>query len=423
MSISKTLSLKKTALQLLYILIALLPFISVLQNIIPNAGWIKDILCIFICGCALLNGKIKINSNLICVILYTIIVIFSILFNDTLSAEFKLNAFRYRCEYAITLVLLINSFQYSKEEIKDIALQILKILYVIGIIVAIIGCVELVNPRLVYSIYGNSLTTHLSVWTGDSLSASSRLISTLGNPINLGLQMVLAIGACLCLWHKSGKSNWHLKAIYPMTLVLFIVITIYTYSRTAYIMVGAVILAFYASQILFSKINLKKKVSLVLLIALCATILLILVNNYDSFAYRLNSISIKTFLENTRVARATTAFTADWKNLWVYLFGAGVGNRLGSSGQYVFEFGYASLLYETGIIGFIIFLCIIISSISSSLYVMKYELTDRYINSTYLSFIAAFCCGMFAEDLYFQSPFNLYFWICCLVLHEMRQEK
>lgn len=94
------------------------------------------------------------------------------------------------------------------------------------------------------------------------------------------------------------------------------------------------------------------------------------------------------------------------------LFGHGIGNISEGSQQYVFEFGYASLTYETGVASLLIFAVMILLS-SYNLYgSLRQKLCSqdsKLMALTMFSIVAAFALAMIPEDTYMQMPFSLYY--------------
>lgn len=173
-------------------LIFVLPLTSILNSIIGVAGWIKDFICLFLCGYALLKFRNSLLFISIYLILYSILVIVASIFSGNI-----LDSIRYRCEYAIAFSLIFSSIKLKKEDIEKFLKIIISSIYYIGLIVAIIAVIEYFNPNLVHSIYGSNLTPHLSLLFGSDVS--NRLLSTMANPINLGLQMAISCASALSL--------------------------------------------------------------------------------------------------------------------------------------------------------------------------------------------------------------------------------
>ena len=408
-------SYKDLSVLFLEIILICIPFIPMLTNIFSPVGWIKDIMCVFICMCVLIYGKFRINVNTVGVIVYTIFVLGSMLISNDISVSTKIDAFRYRCEYAITFALMFNSIRFSASEIKKIYDSVLKILYYTGLVVAFIGVIEIVMPSPIHALYGKGLTTHLSLNFGGTLG--SRLISTMANPINLGMQMVLACAAALYLFYKDESNMKRTKRIAIFcSIMLFALITILTYSRTAYLMFGLTFGVFYFTRVMLSKTKNTKKMFAVVMLIIFISVFIVLLGSNETFAIRLGQMNVNSFFNNSRFKRAYEGFATSNGNIFNYLFGFGIGKILSSTGQHVLEFGYASLLFESGIIGSLIFAIIIFKAIRMGIRTIKSSLDEGMVCSILLSILASFCGGMLASDVYFQAPYNLFFWLTVFLL-------
>lgn len=413
-----SISVKKLAIFFLYVLVGYLPFNSLLSVFVPQAGWLKDILCILICCLALYGGKLRLNWVSGSALLYTALVIAGLILNDASSFSVKLDAFRYRSEYAISLSMLFNSFIFSREEIRKFTDTLLKIVYYTGMVVALIGLVEIINPSLVHSIYGSSLTTHLSLNMNGGIS--SRLVSTMTNPINLGLQMSLSTIAALYLLHKNafGLSK-KMKIIHIFSIFLFAFIAIFTYSRTAYAAIIAMVGVFYFIIIFGARGKVTEKIAFVFSVVILGVALLIFLNSNEAFAARVGRLNLESFLENLRFTRAQETFATAGGSLLNLIFGYGIGIVLGASGQFVFELGYASLLFESGLLGLSIFALVCFKCVQYVHRLLSIKGRDSYLVTALLAVVVGFCVAMMAGDVYFQLPFCLYFWLAVFCLYRI----
>lgn len=423
------------------LLVGHLPFVSLFSAVIPGIGAMKDILCILICVCALLNTrKVPIHWSIVVVLVYSLNVVLGLVTNDNLLLVEKIDAFRYRCEYAITFALLFHALKRSKDDLIKMGDYVWKTLFYTGVMVALIGLIEFVAPEIVYSIYGETLTPHLSVALNGE--AARRLVSTMGNPINLGLQMSLAVVAGLYLLEKN-KACRTKKYVYLSSIFVFIWIAVFTYSRTAYVAIIGVMAAYCLSPILFNKgkrnkykerANRMKRILLdktwspqkkrfVAIVGVVAVLLVIGIQTNGVVFARFADINLMALLRNTRFVRAYNAFQASDGGLVNILLGHGVGNIVAESRHYVFEFGYASLLYESGLLGAGLFLFMIVKSLFSGRHMIRTELPHTPLAIAFVSCLAGFCVAMITEDVYFQLPICLYFWFSVFSIDYLRDER
>ncbi|WP_138374038.1 MULTISPECIES: O-antigen ligase family protein [Oscillospiraceae] len=398
---------------LICLLIIIIPLTSVLSSIIGIAGAIKDFICLLLCAYAVLKWRNQILWVSLCPILYFLLVILGAIFNDNIF-----ESVRYRCEFAIAFALFFSALKLNKKNRELLIKSIIYTIYFIGVVVALIAVIEFFNPNLVHRIYGNNLTQHMSLIFGTN--TSSRLISTMANPINLGLQMSISCAASLGLFFCDSTSRKS-KIIYICSSLLFVWVIAFTYSRTAYFVVAVIFFSFLLLQLRTVKIQ--KKVLICAFGIIALVILYQFIMNNATLSARIGNISFQEFSTNIRFNRAVSAFEASDKTLWGYLFGFGIGDTVGESGQYIFEFGLASLLYETGIASLIIYIIVIVKAIISCRYILNqecYTLFEKVAASMFLSVILGFCAAMATEDVYMQLPYNMYLWLSVFVVERIK---
>lgn len=394
-------------------LIVILPLTSVLSNIIGIAGWIKDFICLFLCGYAFLKFRNTLLFISIYPILYSILVIIASIFSGNI-----LDSIRYRCEYAIAFALIFSSIKLKKGDTEKFLKIIISSIFYIGLIVAIVAVIEYFNPSLVHSIYGNSTKLHLSLLFGSDVS--NRLLSTMANPINLGLQMAISCSSALSLLFCEKKKKKY-RILYFFSIFLFLWVLAFTYSRTAYFVVTLIFFAFVLFKIRTAKIL--QKVLIIIGGIIFLFFLYKFVMNSSTLSIRIGNINFQEFSNNLRFSRAVEAFTNIDKGIIGYLFGNGIGKAIGESGQYVFEFGYASLVYETGILSLLIFFLVISKAIISGYYILKaenYSMAEKVFISAFLSIICGFGAAMVTEDVYMQLPYNMYLWLSIFIIERIK---
>lgn len=408
----KSMPLKKLVILLMCVLIGYLPF----SNMFPYVGVFKEIICLLICGCAVINQRFRFTWQSVLALFYVVLVLLAAFLNDSLDLLSKIDVIRYRCMYPITFGMLFFCFEYSKEEYVTLSERILSILYWTGLIVALVAVVEFIAPSLIYNLYGDRITTHLTVILNEE--KERRLISTMSNPINLGFQMSLAVCGGLFFLHRKWHDlpGWQ-RIGCVFSLVLFVWVTMYTYSRVAYVVLAACITAFYLVQILFTKGQQKMKIVILIAGGVVALLVAVFLLANPNIATRFSHIGLAKFLGNSRFERAQNAFKEYDTGLWSVLFGHGAGRVMGESNQYVFELGYASLIFESGLIGILIFAMPVLSCIKDTISAVRNNDSDVLFKLICLCIIIGFCTAMIAEDAYFQLPFSLYYWLCVFLIN------
>nr|WP_294463834.1 O-antigen ligase family protein [uncultured Sellimonas sp.] len=398
---------------LICLLIIVIPVTSVLNSFVGGAGWIKDFICLAMCFFAIVKWRNNILLVSICPVLYLILVVIGSMFNDNV-----LESIRYRCEFAITFALFFSAIKFTSKRKERIIKSIVITIYGIGLLVAIIAVIEFFNPTVVHKIYGSNLTQHISVIFG--VNTSNRLVSTMANPINLGLQMAISCAAALGLFFLSDKGKVE-KVFFAASCLLFIWVIAFTYSRTAYLVVATIFAGFFLLQ--FKNVKVQKKLLILILGFILVIFLYRFISQNTTLATRIGNINFQEFSSNTRFNRAVLAFKNSKASLLNILFGFGIGDTLGESGQYVFEFGFASLLYESGILGIMIYAGAIIKSMFSCIYIFqqkKYTMLEKNVALTFLSIILGFCTAMVTEDVYMQLPYSMYLWMSIFMIERIK---
>ena len=404
--------------RLILLLFAISPFITVINAVAFKAGWIKDFICILICLLVLMNRAISFNKSYLGILVYFVFVCMGLLITEELSIAAKFDLFRYRVEYMITFLLLFSCYRLSSEETLELGRKALKVIYISSGIVALVGLIEFINPSLVHSIYGNNLTVHISLFLGGE--RTNRLMSTMANPINLGLQMGIGTVTAFYFFYQQDSKRSRNKLAIAASILLFLFIAFLTYSRTAYVSILSIIASFFLINLLSGKKKLKRYIPIIVLIGVIAIGIYLIGSRYSSITHRINSVNLDSYTNNTRFNRASNVFGDIINNPFKLIFGSGVGAIVGGSGQYVFELGFASLVYESGIINLVIFLVYIIRSIKFAISNTKKNNNNSVLTVVLASFNVGFFIAMFAEAVYAQYPYTLFFWFCIILSEKIR---
>ena len=358
----------------------------------------------------LLKGsKIKISKMHIYVYLYSCIAVVGVFIVD-FDIVFAIQALLFRI---VPPILFLMFFSLSKISLKEnnIGYSVLKITNALCIILALFGLIEKINPSVIHKYYGNSLTTHMTLILNGNMV--SRLISLAGNPINLGFYMAIGVGSAIVLIIINWKKSRLLVALEILCIPLFIYIMFLTFSRAAIFVTFVMILTIFI--LLIKNINIGYRIGLVFIMIIGYAMLSNTLFRFDALQTRISTISWKSFLDNTRFLRAYNAFDKD-THFFQYMFGHGI-YKMNNSSAFVFELGYASLLYESGIIGLV---AVIGSYLKGGLKGIKMAYkshhVDKYVSIFYTAIIVSGLTGMLVEDLYMQKPFSVYLWFSTFFL-------
>lgn len=407
-------SITQILLLLFFTMIALNPLISFILNV-GNIHIIISLLTFFLMLYYTFQmNKLKLNVINSIVFVYIAMVIIGILrgsSNGDLNIKFAIQASSYRVLYPIIFMMIFSLFNDVKL-INDIGLNILKIINIICVILGLVGIIEKQNPSLVYRLYQGNITSHLTlIINGQN---SSRLMSLAGNPINLGFYMAIGIGSAIALIFIYLNKSKVIVIFEVLNLLLFTYIIFMTYSRSAFLV--AAVIGVSILLLILKDAKLMGKIIILLLLILIYYYLSTRIFSLDSFNSRFSSMNLTSYFNNTRYLRAYNAFDKD-NSLIQLVIGHGI-SELNESNSYVFELGYASLLYESGIIGVATVIGSFVIAISFGLKNLKFygNGTSRVINIFYISIIISGFAGMFVEDLYMQQPYSVYLWFSTIYL-------
>lgn len=359
------------------------------------------------------------NNLYLSIILYVLMVLFGIISgtrNNSVDIAFIVKSASYRIMYPSIFLLYFSVFK-NKDELDKLGHNFLVVTNIVTVILALFGIIEKINPEFIHILYGNNLTSHLTLIINEQ--STSRLLSLAGNPINLGFYMVIGLSSSLCLCLVNLKKSKALVLINLITLPVYIYVMFYTYSRTAIMLSVVVVVTILC--FLVRKINTKNKVLLILF----TVILFFLISNISigensSVVSRLTTMTITNYFNNTRFSRASEAFS-NGSNYFQFFFGHGIQNMNYSpikSSAIVFELGYASLLYESGLLGLLLVVVSYLKAIFLSIFPFKKskEKENNYVDIFFISIIISGLVGLFLQDIYMQIPYSLFLWFSSLYL-------
>lgn len=362
--------------------------------------------------------KKKIKINIICLFLF--MYFFSIILslsNIDFNIIFILKILSYRFLFPIFFLLLFLVID-SRKRIDLIGYKVIKLINILCIIMGLFALIEKNNPEIIYKFYGENLTPHLTLLINGK--RTSRLISLIGNPINLGFYMGIGISSAITLIIINLKKSKIIILFEVLCIILFSYVMFFTYSRSAILTTVVICITLF---ILYSKnSSIKNKFIILFFASFICLFLLNIIFNVESINSRFNSISLEHYFKNTRFIRAYTAFNQG-TSFMELIFGHGISTNNNSS-AYVFELGYASLLYESGILGFITVILSYLKGILSGIKFNKNNLKDKftYVNYFYIAIIISGLAGMFVEDLYMQQPYNIFLWFSTIFLVVREQD-
>lgn len=398
---------------LILLLVGLLPFWVCLDLVIPHSSYSKELICIAIVGYVFKRGRINLNFASIGMLIY-VCAVFILLFTskEKFVPANAFNLFRYRCMYAFTLGLAFSAYNFTTTELRDFTKRLVNVMYWSGLIVALIGVYEMYNPARVHAWYGDSLTTHLSLRLDGGIS--NRLVSTMGNPIALGFQMTLTIISALYLLSEDNIAKFK-KLFYSGTIILFFTVLVFTFSRIALVAALFALITFVFIQININKGQILRQLTMLLLVGLVFIGIAFYLNSQGDLAARFTRMNVSTYTENSRFKLATEFLNKMELTPFTICFGTGIS---GDRGALLFELGYASVFYESGVLGLGLLGILWWKSIVVALTMVgKANRTTGF----FLYVLGTFALAMLSNDAYSCLPFSLWFWLSVFSVHNARK--
>lgn len=406
----------------IYFLLFLLPFLPLLSEfflikVFDNytlIGFTKEVLIFLF----IFNGfsVLMIRKNLflkVDVVSLTILAFFIYGFAHVLitEASFRNSINNFRLIYLnqlLSVMLILLFINLRKKPNIDL---IFIIILISTVFVSLFGLYEkLFNPDIInlYKLNFDSVEKN----TGIVGFPRVRIVSTLGNPINLSMFMV--VGIIALIYSKSVsilRSNFILIFFYT----LFITILLMTLSRTGYLSLLGVFLM-YMSIIFFS--NKKLLLYYISIIGLFALLLYYIIVNNDLLLYRVQQMIDFEYVSTNepRLENWSYLLSILLKDKVYLMWGLGLGNA-GTSGlegnKAIVENSFIAIFYELGFIGLIFFLRIIYLFSKNSVIIIKNSIhyKDKILGWAALMYLVAFLLSSLFMDSYLNNPFNFYFWL------------
>lgn len=308
------------------------------------------------------------------------------------------DGFRFQVIYMISCSLLLISSISCRNNDVDV---FIKSLFYSGFPVLSIGLIELFDPKIISILYGVDKSSMSNV----TLAIGDRLISTLGNPINLGIYMCFFICSSYFLAKKADVFYYWI--IFWILFGLTSLVVFFTLSR----------LAFLTLIILFLYIGIdgwrsRNKTTLsvisILVLLIFPKLLSVLLSNSDIFSRFYDMLELTTFSENSRISNWKVAL----KNLdsfikMIWGLGIGASNPTSGSGGILVENSLLTILIEFGLIGLTMYISIVFS--------MYFRANDsHFFEKEYSVFFNMFLITFFVmsigNDVNRNFPFVFYFW-------------
>ncbi|WP_261857303.1 O-antigen ligase family protein [Photobacterium sanguinicancri] len=316
-----------------------------------------------------------------------------------------IDGLRFQLIYLLTFIFLALSANLSYDRM---FLLIVKTLFYSGCVVVFIGVFEYFEPSIIEKIYGVPQSEIPNI----RLPVGYRLISTMLNPINLGVYVCFVVSSGYLLYRKRLVNS----GIFFMTCFLSLAVNFFTLSRLAF-------LAFVVMLLVIIFLELKRSVRFFVLMLpiICITLFYsagYLYDNLDNIrviermtsSFDSNTLSNNSRLDNWMFSLSylDTAFKFFWG------LGLGVVRAGGDENTLLAENMFVGLLLEFGFIGVCLFVSFFVLLFVNNKSLKKIDVDLYYFN---ILFFGCFFIMSLGNDMYTNYPFVLYFWLfsCYLI--------
>lgn len=398
------------------------PFVPVISSYVggPIISGLKDtiviILIMAIAFAISIKKDIKLKRFDIFLIVY-IMYGFCHVFIALTDLQVAIDKFRLVFLYPILSLLLI--IYLRNISVKKINKDLVVNLFIFqGVVVLIFSILEFVfQDKLLHFLYRENYQYIRNDLLGQT---GIRLVSTLYNPINLGIFLNLFLVFLLYKKEKINVFGFSSRILRVLLIFLTIIITLLTYSRISYLIVVGTFILF----VLFNsrKILSIKTISLIIFLLLILPIGgSFLGENIDNLNRRFSQISIEHLKENDRIDNWKTYLKEMSSIGEMYLiWGGGLGtSNSDSKSQDVYvkrvENSYVSFLGELGTIGLIMFAVILGKMFINLISLLKTNSTNSKI---FLQLLFVLMIAALTNDVFQNNPFSFYFW-CMFTYSEM----
>ncbi|MBI9069910.1 MAG: O-antigen ligase family protein, partial [Salinivirgaceae bacterium] len=306
---------------------------------------------------------------------------------------------RYQLGYMLIGLGLILSrrfnFHYGK---------FIQIIFVQSIIIICIAWIEFFHVEIIEVMYGIAK----SEMKNTTLAIGSRLISVMGNPINLGAFTCLSLIVFQFMYSAKRVS----RITYYLLIVASAFVCFFTFSR----------LAMMVYFFLFIFISIRNKDWFVVAFA-CLIVLFVAstlsvsdlatasnINTEHLINRVAGMLEGRTYSENIRVIHWAAAINA-LDNLVYFLWGLGFGvsNPSMDTGGFIVENAFVSVLVETGFFGLFIYLSYILLCMMNLTF--RKKTMGREARQFCIFFLIFFVILSVGNDFNRNLPFVLYFWL------------
>lgn len=346
-----------------------------------------------------LDDRIKFNKSTTPHLLYFIVLAFHLV--GDVNLILVLDAVKLQVLFVLFCLLIRIKMDQNSDvapSIKFITITLLTQL----IAVLAVGVFEFFDQEILVTLYGKSLEEMSHV----SWMSSIRLISLLGNPINLGAFIVICISFLI---HSLLKRKFIQQTVILTLTFISLFVVLFTLSRLALICLFVVLLLI----IVFSALKRNYFPIVFMILPITWAIFHFDISNIDFgiLADRFgNMLNDNEYSGNLRIYHWLIALN-QIDNPFLYFWGLGLGKSnpaeemVSAHGALLIENSFLTVFIETGLIGLILYLWCIVRALKSSW--TYFTISD---NPAFLIFYLVFILFSFGNDFNRNMPFSFYFW-------------
>ncbi len=393
----------------LYLLFLIAPFLSPITERYPLGG-VKDVLQILIIFSLLffIRRKVLVSSYFIILLLLFVLYMFSHV-PSYAGGLLILDGVRHQLGYILIFSLLCVSKSFFTEKMLN------TIFYIIlsqSVVISMVALTEFYDDSIISFLYGipKYQMNHVD------LAAGQRVISTLGNPINLSGYMVFSYLIAFYLYtnDKVGSISFYILT------ATFLLVTFLTLSRLG-------LIAFLSVLLLSNMFFLRARNAILLFSLIFISILYLifdggfLLRNFDVellFSRFFNLLDSGTYLENARIRNWFYAFQlieTPFDFFWGK--GLGVSNSDINKGGVLIENSFITYIVEVGLIGLLFLALLIFYTISKIWQTNSIKSFGNFL----LLYIIFFIVMSLGNDFVKNFPFVFYFWVFIGIYHNMEK--
>lgn len=334
----------------------------------------------------------------------------------------SLSSVRLMLLYAFMAFALLLAFRnLDPARMSYVITRYMQVAALSAVLVAWVGIHQkYVNPDFFNFYDETELNLHSSYLGVENL----RIVSTMGNPISLGLFMQVGILFCGYLYVMAQRARGRVLAIVLMGVLVFA--SLLTLSRSAFMIMGAIAGVLMLRVLLYG--NLRQRLALTLVMTALA------VGLYVAFSTSQRSASISMWDlvfnrtmqfdavgDDPRLLTWTRQMQPLLRRSWVEVaFGMGLGNIGNFKGSFRMENAYLALVYELGVVGLLFFLGLFarMGYVGWKLVKTGREPAFRVLGGVMAYFLLADLLAFTLADSHFNLPMVFYFW-CLFALGEL----